>query len=1236
MGLACESGVMGPVKRFCHMDLLTLGEVRLTAGGKELLAGRRKLLAVLAYVARAGRSPVPRDRLASLFWGDRSEVRARQSLRQALSELRAAVGDVLLSSADGVTLSAGAVALDLNAFEAEVAAGAFRRALDRWQGDFLAGLEDAGTGEYRVWLEGERAAARRLFAWCCRRAVEDDLSRGEFAHAAAAAERWSEAFPADVEAHEALVRALHLDGRAVEAATAQARFSARFRDTFGHDPEPRTDVETAVSAAVPDAGRVVHPVSPDSLRQRLSAGLIGRSAALSMLDAALASASSAIAAGDLSPRGVTVWVGGGPGAGRTRLCDAFLEVASISGDAPFVLRARAFAGDDLVQWSTLRALLQGIGTAPGLAGAADQDLALVAALAPEVRDRYASLPPSPAPDPAALAAALARVCADIGSERPVVLFLDDAPLADTGTRLVCAALARRPPPGVLVLLAGRDAALRDDPILGTLDRADIARRVALPPLEVADVRRLIAAAASDPEAAWIDALAPRVHAATGGWPAQVLAHVEALAERRLLVPGRAGGWEPRLEGLPLALPAPPMRRRWTLGLAGGALVMALTLAAATVLAPAASLRQAETAAAVDRIAIFPFSVRGESRYDYLAEGLVELLTLKLDHAGDLRGTDPPAVLATMRRALENGPSDRDGGEFLEPDEARALAARLGAGRYVLGSAVEAGGRVTLRASLYERGRLRGTAEAGPAEESALFELVDTLAFQLLAGIHAAPGDRLVRLAVATSSSLTALKAYLEGEAAYRRGDYVAAAAAFQRAVAVDTSFALAHYRYAIAAEWAGEMRPGVLEAAIARALRHSSRLPDRDQRFLDAFAAYHDSRALDAEAGYRSILDMYPADVETWFALAEVLFHAGPRIARPGAMEDAAAAFRRVLESDPDHEEALLHLVRAGAALEDPAQVRSAIARLAAPGDRATGVARSARALAIFVAGTDADRAAILADLRTAPSLVVHVAAMFVAVYGHDPVAAGRVASLMTDAARPAAVRADGYLLAAALARASGRWAVADSALSDAATLAPGRVLELRALWAGDPSSPIHPEAVAVLRAALADRATGAVSVADGWHPDLGTTINHYLAGRVALRAGDTADARRWLAGLGRLHGHDTGPGLDAASLRLAAALEAGLRAAILRHEGRFHAAVSALDEVAFDTWHIYAMTSPFFALADERWLYADLLRRAGRLDEALNWYRSVPTATPWDLVHTAPARACVERILAGGYQCTS
>src|SRR5687767_4495665 len=125
--------------------LRSFGGIELTRGETPVLPRRRKELVLLAYLARRSPRGVAREELASLLWGDREESRARHSLRQSLTELRAELGDTLEISAETVRIIPGGVELDLRDFEQAIEAGRDEDARKLWRGEFLSGCEDLGS-----------------------------------------------------------------------------------------------------------------------------------------------------------------------------------------------------------------------------------------------------------------------------------------------------------------------------------------------------------------------------------------------------------------------------------------------------------------------------------------------------------------------------------------------------------------------------------------------------------------------------------------------------------------------------------------------------------------------------------------------------------------------------------------------------------------------------------------------------------------------------------------------------------------------------------------------------------------------------------------------------------------------------------------------------------------------------------------------------------------------------------
>ena len=291
-----------------------------------------------------------------------------------------------------------------------------------------------------------------------------------------------------------------------------------------------------------------------------------------------------------------------------------------------------------------------------------------------------------------------------------------------------------------------------------------------------------------------------------------------------------------------------------------------------------------------RLAVLPFSVRVAGQFGYLVEGMVDLLSRNLNGVGQQVTVDPGRVMSALSGDEKRGVQDAERG--------REIARRLGAGRYILGSVHAAGGHLRIQAQLYQENA--GVAEpiaqaSAEGDSTALFALVDELSAQLLVSSDRGQGARLSQTAALTTRSLPALKAYLDAERNLRAAQFDSAVAGFQLATGLDSTFALAHYRLAVAATWTG--RAGLLAPSIERAVALADRLGERDRALLSAFAEMARGAPDSAERKYREILAAYPDDLEARFQLANVLYsYNAPRGRPPG---EAREHYDRVLEVDP-------------------------------------------------------------------------------------------------------------------------------------------------------------------------------------------------------------------------------------------------------------------------------------------------------------------------------------------------
>jgi serine/threonine-protein kinase len=298
--------------------------------------------------------------------------------------------------------------------------------------------------------------------------------------------------------------------------------------------------------------------------------------------------------------------------------------------------------------------------------------------------------------------------------------------------------------------------------------------------------------------------------------------------------------------------------------------------------------------AAENLAVLPFTTSGKG-IEYLREGMVDLLSTNLTGVGGIRAVDPRTVL---RDASKHG---QDGGL----EQGLGMGRRLGAGSVVMGSAVGTGDRVRLAADFYSiAGERLGRAQVDGPVDSVL-PLVDRLSLALLRDVWRSREPLpAVSLASQTTDSIAALRAYLQGEQYYRRLAFDSAEQAYNRAVEVDSTFALAHFRRALTYGWTGGYGSTASLEASAAGMRFAGRLQPRERRLLAGYRLFDRGKPAAVDS-FRNFLGQYPDDPEGWYLLGEALFHTREYT---GASPDTiSAAFDSVVRGDSGLVPALIH-----------------------------------------------------------------------------------------------------------------------------------------------------------------------------------------------------------------------------------------------------------------------------------------------------------------------------------------
>jgi hypothetical protein len=288
------------------------------------------------------------------------------------------------------------------------------------------------------------------------------------------------------------------------------------------------------------------------------------------------------------------------------------------------------------------------------------------------------------------------------------------------------------------------------------------------------------------------------------------------------------------------------------------------------------------------------------------------------------------------------------------------------------------------------------------------------------------------------------------------------------------------------------------------------------------------------------------------------------------------------------------------------------ILKLSPDGDQALAM----RALRAFAGRDRQGIKQVSEELQDARAITVAVAFSDVALYSGDLGGAENLARSFIQVARSSELRSLCHTLVAHLALARGEIETAWEELHAAQTLDAMWGLEMRALFASLPFLAVPEAKLHAIREELTRwnpaEAPASMFLIFAMHNDLHPAIRVYLLGLLSLRLDDKQAAIAHSLILTEMEDSESG---------LVPSLAVELRAAVARAEGRTGDALLMLERSRPQLWFQLTVASPFFSLASQRFLRAELLREAGRTREAAGWYASIAERSPYELVYAGPAR---------------
>jgi serine/threonine-protein kinase len=326
-----------------------------------------------------------------------------------------------------------------------------------------------------------------------------------------------------------------------------------------------------------------------------------------------------------------------------------------------------------------------------------------------------------------------------------------------------------------------------------------------------------------------------------------------------------------------------------------------------------SPRPARTSLDPGVVAVLPFRVQApDSSYNYLREGIVDLLNAQLTGGPVPRAVDSRSTLRAWRRAVV------DAGGELTLEQSMAVARRLGAGRLLLGEVVATREQRTVVGRIFDAGTGRLVAEHSESGRVDELLLVHRLIGRLIAQSVGEGAARLPTL----SDSLAAVKEYLAGIRDFRRAENTAARGHFTHALEIDSMFAAAALWWTLL----DDQDVSTIKMGTERAWKLRDRLSERDRALLSGSFGIGPNYPAPSSMAEFLTASAYAARVnpdraEVWYDFGSYMLVHGPQVYQ-NSVERATKALDSAIALDSTFGPAIRWRLEAAVAAGNRSDIR--------------------------------------------------------------------------------------------------------------------------------------------------------------------------------------------------------------------------------------------------------------------------------------------------------------------------
>jgi DNA-binding SARP family transcriptional activator/Tfp pilus assembly protein PilF len=503
------------------LEIRLLGPVEIQVDGTPLQVDTRKAVALLAYLAVAGR-PQDRDHLVDLLWPGYDDERGRASLRRTLSALKSGLRDGWVE-VDRARVGLASEVIDLDVARMNelsrlhphpdgescpACLETLRSVVGLHRGDFMQGFALKDAPGFEEWQLAQNEPLRRDLGSALDRLIESCIALGRDDEALPIAEKRIALDPLNEPTYRTMMTIHARKGERGALVESYRSLVAVLERELGVEPLDET------TALYRDLSRGAVPRSPNG--KQVSAGdpgrlpFVGRSQEWERLVAAYQSERASI-----------IGVEGEPGIGKTRLAEEF--TAHIREQGARTIVARSHEGESNVAYGVLTEALRELVTSRVASRLSDPVLEELARLLPELELEAAGSPVASR----FYEAVRSAFEEGLRGERRGVIVFEDVHWSDAATLEVLAYTARRiAETGICLVCTWRSGEVADAELLDRIFGDDTATIIRPGRFGVRELMALLQEANFD--GAELDVTVERLIQETEGVPYFVSEYVKSL------------------------------------------------------------------------------------------------------------------------------------------------------------------------------------------------------------------------------------------------------------------------------------------------------------------------------------------------------------------------------------------------------------------------------------------------------------------------------------------------------------------------------------------------------------------------------------------------------------------------------------------------------------------------------------------------------------------------------------